>query len=159
MKKPNVDQYTAKDEQVDRLLLIWKEVTQQTTSANTTITHVREKIERRAPTTIVNPGLTRPKSIYSREPPWEFTCLNHHTALRIAMGYSESDEFEQVKKTCYDFLSTEFTFHPTWDRSKRSMSQGWWDIDTSGIVCATLLDSYIGKVGKRVNLLIGCTMS
>ena len=150
-KKPNIYLYTIEDEQLDRLLLICNEVIHKSTSANTRISciaNVRSRIERRNPTTIINPGFTVRKSKISNEPPWELSCLNHHTALRMAVESDYSTEVNELKQACYDFRSTEFTFHPTWDRSKRQMSEQWWDIDASAIVCATLLHPYIREAGK-----------
>jgi hypothetical protein len=159
-KKPSIDLYTIKDEQLDRLLLICNEVIQEPTSANTSntridcMTNVRAKIERRTPTTIINPGFTGRKSNSSKEPPWELSCLNHHTAFRIALEFADFTEVNDFKQACYDFRSTEFTFHPTWDRSKRHMSKQWWDVDASAIVCATLLHPHIKEAGKTKHLVV-----
>ena len=155
-KKPNVDLYTINDEQLDRLLLICNEVIHESTSANTRIgymANVRARIERRNPTTIINPGFTGRKSNTSEEPPWELSCLNHHTALRIAVEFTDLMEVSDVKQACDDFRSTEFTFHPTWDRSERQMSEQWWDVDASAIVCATLLHPHIREAGKTKYLV------
>ncbi|KAF7502814.1 hypothetical protein GJ744_005027 [Endocarpon pusillum] len=153
-KKPTIDPYTIKDEQLDRLLLICNEVIQEPTFANTRfdcMTNVRAKVERRTPTTIINPGFTGRKSNFSKEPPWELSCLNHHTAFRIALEFPDFTvtEVNDFKQACYDFRSTEFTFHPTWDRSEKQMSKQWWDVDASAILCATLLHPYIQKADKQ----------
>lgn len=146
IQKSRPDLYTAEDEQTDRLLLLYRELALEPNSANASITHVLEKIKSREPTTTINPGWRTSKSTSSVDAPWEFSCLNHHTAFDMAMGSSDSD-INKTKDACLDFHSTDYTFLPTWDRSKRDMSERWWDMDASSIVCATLLDHNTGVGG------------
>ena len=78
--------------------------------------------------------------IVSSLEPWELGCLNHHNRW-ICSGPSDGREpaNDSGKKNCFQFLQPDFNFVASWDRSRGDMVEEWFDIETSFVVCATLL--------------------
>ena len=144
--QPNL--YSAKDGEIDELLLIHGELVLEDPSLIFSLEALQSKIERRLPTTVINPGFTSSKSTSSTEPPWELFCSNHHTALKLAIELADDSDLKSSMQACLEFLLTDYSFTPTWDRSRVDMTEQWWDMDMSSMICATFLDSKGPHRGK-----------
>ncbi len=139
------DSYSADDELIDRLALLGEELLPKSArgreESDICAREARNRILQRTKTNTFNPGTTKLKSGRVRTTaPWELSCLSHHSRLRVAVYRPEEVDIKAAKDECFDFLSSDFTFLPTWDGSKKAMFSQWWDYDVSSIVCATLLD-------------------
>ena len=158
------DPYTSKQEDIDRLLQVCKEVFQSSSLpweslelrsnswANDRIGEISSRVYGRLATTVINPGTQNSDdstSDLSVEPPWELALLNHHTALRVAFEAPYSIPLSIIKEKCSRFMSTEFMFLKTWNRSDSKLCQSWWDIDPPAVICATILDLLTPTEGKE----------
>ena len=150
--KPLVDPtqlYSGADEELDRFVLLLAELQFESPKSKGLVAQflelTRRKINERKRTTTVNSGPLEyhAKRIWKdadTSAPWEFECLNHHIQLSSFPYPTDELEIESVKKDCFRFLLSDYTFLASLDRSKVDMVEKWWDIKVSCIVCATLLD-------------------
>ena len=147
--RPNPDPYTDEDEQIDRLASMRHELLTQNMSIrpSTVYSSVLEKMSGRTDTSVINPGYTDSKTASSTNTPGELSCLNHHTSLKIAVDASDSTAIKNNKEACFEFLSADSMFLPTWDRSKQDMLKRWWNIDASCIICTTLIKAHVRRDG------------
>jgi hypothetical protein len=111
---------------------------------------VKDLIRRRPDTKVLNPGRSSVvrwdaahdiRSAKPRPAPWELSCLGHHIPFNLGVSPSPEDCME----TCKMFMLSDYTFMASWDQSKTSVVGQWWDITTSSIVCAKILDDLIHK--------------
>jgi len=139
------DSYSADYELVDRLGLLAAEMFPESANpgmlnaAKVCSDQAQHRILQRSKTIIFNAGTTKSKT--TRNPsPWELGCLSHHNLLRTGLYQSEDFDIKAAKDACFEFLSSDYSFLPTWDSSRWKTFYQWWDVDVSSIVCATLLD-------------------
>lgn len=146
-RRPRTHTYTMKDEIEDRLALLSKELHSENIhnsveTAKACERYVRQRIDSRENTTKINSGgkdWTDSSQDKSKSAPWEMTCLNHHTSLKV-LSVDEDHEIDTSKKDCFEFLSSDLTFISSWNESDYNMISHWWDMDTSSVVCSTLID-------------------
>ena len=140
LRKPAQKADFEEEEETDHLILICKELSSNIVSSDNTSSYVYEKIQRRTATRIINAGNTISKRAVPVQAPWELSCLNHHTALRVAVNRVDNDDIKTAKEACFEFQSSDSMLFPSWERSEPTMLKLWWNTDVSSIVCATLLD-------------------
>ena len=101
-------------------------------------------------TTVLSPGRSNVvrwdpghtiRSAMPRPAPWELSCLGHH--ITLCMGVTSNPD--QCLRDCQEFLLADYTFMSSWDQSKTNSVAEWWNMDTSSIICANLLDE--GLIG------------
>ncbi|KAI9728899.1 MAG: hypothetical protein M1834_007157 [Cirrosporium novae-zelandiae] len=145
--------YLALDERVDRLAHLSQELKlakRDERVADTLVKQIRRRILSRKRTTNFNHGpQEESEKLEMISPPWELSILNHHSRLSEIWNTSEDvDDLNNVKNDCFEFLLSDYSFTPSWDRSNPTMVSDLWDIYSSSVICATLLDS-ISKELKR----------
>ncbi|MCJ1396587.1 hypothetical protein MMC18_009478 [Xylographa bjoerkii] len=118
LQKIDFDLYTEEEEEADRLILVCRELSPELPSTNKDISYVSEKIQHRTATRTINPGSSASERAAPTEAPWELSCLNHHTALKIAVNRADNDDIKAAKEACFEFQSSDAMFLPTWDRSR-----------------------------------------
>jgi hypothetical protein len=110
----------------------------------------KDLICRRSETKVFSPGRSSIvrwdaahdiRSATPRPAPWELSCLGHHIPLNLGVAPSP----EECMDACKLFMFSDYTFMASWDQSKTSAVGQWWDIITSSIVCAKILDDTIHK--------------
>jgi hypothetical protein len=142
--------YSARDELADRLSLLADELifASSTSSdhaelARSCVRQASNSISKRKETKIINPGIAQSKPHQIDDSaPWELACLNHHSRLNLEAHSPESvdqEDIKAVKQSCLRFLSSDYSFLPSWDRSRKNMLKEWWDHQVSSIVCCTLI--------------------
>jgi hypothetical protein len=113
--------------------------------------YARDLIKKRKETSILNPGRTTVlrwdpahdmHSAKARPAPWELDCMGHHVSMAIEGISSNPDESMQAYKA---FILCDYTFMATMDQSRYDAIGQWWDMTTSSIVCATILDQWQRK--------------
>ena len=118
------------------------------------ISHARKIVKQRKETAILSPGRSDVvrwdpvhdiRSAATRPAPWELTCFGHHVPL--SLGATSNPE--ACMKACKEFMLSDYTFMTSWDQSKTNAVGQWWDLTTSSIVCATLLDRYRQKMSMN----------
>ncbi|MCJ1281641.1 hypothetical protein MMC26_000962 [Xylographa opegraphella] len=134
------DLYTEEEEETHRLILAFHELSSNIASNDYALGYVLKKIQCRVATRVINTGISDSERVAPTQAPWKLSCLNHHTALKVAIKRIDSDNCKAAKDACSKFQSSDLMFLPTWDRTRPSMLEGWWNTDVSSIVCATLLD-------------------
>jgi len=146
-QRPQVDPaqvYTAlEDEELDRFVLLCGELRLDPPGQNLTescLKQTRTKLGQRKGTTKFNPGTSKSSKLDETSAPWELSCLNHHIRCMALPNIGEDDSSFDVKKNCFAFLTADYTFVRNWDRSKSFMLRGWWDLEVSCVVCATILE-------------------
>ena len=135
------DEYTTKEEELDRLIFLLFELFP--VQAGSVRAHALRRIEGRIPSRTVKPGKPwekRSSTVRSTEAPWELDCLNHHITLKVAMQILAPHDIARVKEICSKFLSQDLTFIPSTSRSSPECLEKLWHLAPSAIVCATLLD-------------------
>lgn len=149
-RRPRTHTYSMTDEIEDRLALLSKELHSDNIHnsldvANDCVRYVRQRMELRENTTKINTGGkewtdSSQDNKKSKSAPWEMTCLNHHTFLKILPTDAEDHEIDASKKDCLEFLCSDLTFISSWNERDYDMISRWWDMDTSAVVCSTLID-------------------
>lgn len=140
------------------LVLLAQELWEETFPSNQPslpISWVRKLVQSRDPTTVFNPGQKLhdkqdTNSAPSTSAPWELSCLNHLSALRVA---TDDTEIETAEENCRRFLFSDFTFMSSWDHSKPGFLGQWWDISTSCNVASVLLDNIIKSISTTSTIL------
>jgi len=78
----------------------------------------------------------------------ELCCLERH--LPDSLGLLESEtEWESSLRGCREFLTSDYTFTPsllTNTNVPASDAEDWWDLKTSSIICAELIDHAMKKL-------------
>jgi hypothetical protein len=91
----------------------------------------------------------------SKSAPWEMTCLNHHTSLKVLSADGEDHEIDASRRDCLEFLCSDLTFISSWNESDADVISHWWDMDTSSVVCSTLIDLHLqGKIPSFVEIYL-----
>jgi len=114
-----------------------------TSLPNPCVSYAKEFIQSRDWTTTINPGKEDRKqannTVQNTLAPWELVSLNHHSLLRPEVSASE-EEIDAALDACQEFLLADYTFIGSWDSSDKFMVSSWWDLLSSSILSATLLD-------------------
>ena len=141
--------YSRSDEELDRFVMLLTELPFESARSRGLVAQLlqltRKKLNERTRTTTVNSGyLEHPAKRSWGEAdvsaPWEFECLNHHIRLSSFSYPADELEIEPVKKHCFRFLLSDYTFLASLNRSDVDMIAKWWDVKVSSVVCATFLD-------------------
>jgi len=115
------------------------------------LSYAKDLIQKRKETTTLSPGRSLilrwdashdMRSAMPRPAPWELSCLAHQVALSF---HGLSPNPEECMKDCKAFLLSDYTFMTTWDQSKTDAIGHWWDVGTSSIISATILDHWQWK--------------
>ena len=148
-KTASRDAYTEDDEQCDRLILLAKKELRWS-DAEICTNLVLKRISDRVRTTSLNPGALPPELDGSfpipKSPPWELHALCHHIRLLSSLYVDQGDDkpdddtLEQYSKRCLLFMTGEGTVMATWDRNNDKALQGWFGLETSCVVAASLVD-------------------
>ncbi|KAH8205701.1 hypothetical protein TruAng_000195 [Truncatella angustata] len=140
--------YSPRHEELDRIVLLGEELDLQSIGDNIAAAaaiaqiksradQTRARLEARTRTGRFNQGPTARNARY--EPlnsPWELLCTNHELYLRTAPKSST----ESARNRVFQFMTSDYSFMASWDRSDGDMVAKWWDFEPSAIVCATILD-------------------
>jgi len=86
------------------------------------------------------------QSATPRPAPWELSCLGHHLPLNLGI---QAPPGQYPMEDCMNFQLADFTFIPSWDYSKACTAGLWWDLTTTSIICAKLLEGYQPKLTRR----------
>ena len=128
-------------------------VTMQGQSKKTCIQYSRDLIKSRPYTTVLNPGRSRVtrwdaneiRSSAPRPAPWELSCLGHHVPVNLDIANNDQ---ERIMEHCSEFLLSDYTFLGSIDQSKATMVSQWWDLTTSSVICAKLLDDILQSLSS-----------
>ena len=123
----------------DRLAFLAEELlgtSGSSTQAESCAAQITKKIKARKPTDAINPGNTYETDV-STAAPWEHSCLNHHSLLKLSLGSTSELEKENCKRACFEFLNSDYSFLPQWDGSNFMADKRF---DVGSVICATLLD-------------------
>lgn len=138
--------YSSKHEELDRVVLLGEELDLESIEGqgsdaaaqiSSRVRQTRLRLEARDRTAKFNQGPTARGARH--EPlhkPWELLCTNHELYFRIA----PSRNTESVKKRVFGFMTSDYSFMASWDRSDGDMIAKWWDFEPTAIVCATIID-------------------
>jgi hypothetical protein len=136
-----LDTYFAQDEMIDRLALLSDDLGLGTPSKGSE-TSCRQlalrRIKDRKPTEELYSSQTEAET--SNWEPWELKCLNHHNRW-VASWFPDGREaaLGNDKENCFEFLQPDFNFVASWDRSNSYIVEEWFDVETSSVICATLV--------------------
>lgn len=150
-RKTQTNSYSSGDEEVERLALLGPELgftvnEPRRKDGSTCLSRARRKILDRKGTKILNPGkplsAEQTSAQISTSAPWELSCVNHHSRLRVMWndGERDNEDLEPFRVDCRRFLTSSFTYIGSWDMSAAQIATKWWELDTSCIVASTSLD-------------------
>jgi hypothetical protein len=78
------------------------------------------------------------RSATPRPAPWELTCLEHY--VPVLLGILEAPQGQAVPKSCKEFMLSDYSFAPSWDTSNPAPPGDWWDLTTTCIIAAKMID-------------------
>jgi hypothetical protein len=150
-RKTQINPYATGDEEVERLALLGPELgftsnEPRRKDGSSCVSRARRKILDRKATKILNPGRSLSEEQSSAQiptsAPWELSCVNHHSRLRVMWndGERDNDDLEPFRVDCRRFLTSSFSYVGSWDMSAAQIASKWWEMDTSCIVTSTSLD-------------------
>jgi hypothetical protein len=134
-----LDTYFMQDEMIDRLALLSDDLGLDTPSKGSE-TSCRQlalkRIKDRKPTE----ELYSSQAETSSWEPWELKCLNHHNRWVASwLPDRRAAALGNDKENCFEFLQPDFNFVASWDRSNSYTVEEWFDVETSSVICATLV--------------------
>ena len=148
-QRPPVDPaqvYLRSDEELDRFVMLCAELGFETWDSTDTakkiVMQTRVKTRERKTSTKLNPGTKFEQSSKTDgfSAPWELSCLNHHIYLCAFAILADDTDLKLAKENCLSFMLSNFDIAPSWDMSDADTTGNWWDVETTSVVCATLLD-------------------
>jgi hypothetical protein len=148
--------YHSLDQKVANLSVLCNEISVTnmplTQGKGSALSYTRDLIQHRPETMILSPGRSEVvrwdpehnvRSVIPRPGPWELHCLNH----LIPVSLKVTSRPEEGIWACKEFMLSDYMFMATWDQTKANGVGQWWDLDTSSIICSTILDQADQKLG------------
>jgi hypothetical protein len=145
--------YAPDDEIVDRLAFLAGELGLEHLdgSLGTVTSLTVRRVKQRDYTRYINPGSLSPGEEVCTSGPWEIHALCHHSRLVIfSLENAELDDwrtmvenaedFEGYKRKLCEFLNSEATLVPCWERDHSKALRGWLHSEATSVVASTLLD-------------------
>ncbi|KAI0197441.1 hypothetical protein EV127DRAFT_489055 [Xylaria flabelliformis] len=155
-------QYSVDDEIVDRLSFLAHELGMEEfdATAETVTSASIHRVRGREFTKYLNPGISllngRGYSFQETSGPWEIHALCHNSRVNVLTLESENEyvkatkdyrdhetreeEVVTYKNKVYQFLNSEATLIPCWERSPTKMRSGWLQSEAAAVHGSTLLD-------------------
>jgi hypothetical protein len=143
--------YAPEDEIVDRLAFLAHELDLESSAGTlgTVTSLTKRRIKQRDYTRFINPGRLLPLEEGSTSSPWEIHALCHHSRL-VVFALEKADEdgrvmaenaenFEEYKKKLCEFMNSEATIVPCWEREHSKALKGWLRSEVTAVVASTLL--------------------
>ncbi|RYO92591.1 hypothetical protein DL764_008113 [Monosporascus ibericus] len=141
--------YTAEDEIVDRLTFLANELDLDAKAKDKFSIAARtiERIKQRDYSREINPGYVPPDDEGQTGGPWEIHALCHHSRLMVANRDAEvtdqkvwEEEIERFRRKLREFLTSESTLTPCWERSNFIARRGWLRSEATSVLASTLLE-------------------
>ncbi|TRX92928.1 hypothetical protein FHL15_006066 [Xylaria flabelliformis] len=175
-------QYSVDDEIVDRLSFLAHELGMEEfdATAETVTSASIHRVRGREFTKYLNPGISllngREYSLQETSGPWEIHALCHNSRVNVLTLESEreyvkatkdyrghetrEEEVIVYKNKVYQFLNSEATLIPCWERSPTKMRSGWLQSEAAAVHGSTLLDIHnripvIPKLSPKISPQIG----
>jgi hypothetical protein len=149
--------YSGENEIVDRLAFLAMELALEdldqpgSTPGATVAALAVRRIKQRDFTRLINPGLLPVGEEGDTGGPWEIHALSHHSRLMVANleEYDADDptireqwteEVEKFRSKFCEFLTSEATLVPCWERINLTARRGWLRSEATAVLASTLLD-------------------
>jgi hypothetical protein len=145
--------YAPDDEIVDRLAFLAHELNLESSDGTlgTVTSLTKRRIKQRDYTRFINPGRLLPLEEGSTSSPWEIHALCHHSRLIVFASEKAQLEdgrviaenaghFEEYKKKLFEFMNSEATIVPCWEREHSKAFKGWLHSEVTAVVASTLLE-------------------
>jgi len=148
--------YSASDEAFDRLAFLGAELGLETENmeARSVASLSMLRIKNRDYTRMHNAGYWEGDDNETWDGPWEVHALCHHSRLKVYTlePYNAKDwrtveqkaeEVESFKAKIFQFLNSEGSLVPCWERSHRRARREWVHSEASAVLASTLLDFFL----------------
>jgi hypothetical protein len=146
--------YSGEDEIVDRLAFLATELgldQSESKSGATVAALATRRIKRRDFTRLINPGLLPDLEEGDTGGPWEIHALSHHSRLMVAnleeydagvltIREQWTEEVEKFRSKFCEFLTSEATLVPCWERINLTARRGWLHSEATSVLASTLLE-------------------
>jgi hypothetical protein len=152
--------YHPLDQKVANLSALCDEIsirnTPLTQGKGSSILYTRDLIRHRPDTMILSPGRSgivrwdsehNIRSVIPRPGPWELNCLNH--LISVSLGVTSKPE--DCISACKEFMLSDYMFMTTFDQTNANGVGQWWDLDTSSMICYTILDQVEQRLRSRID--------
>jgi len=80
------------------------------------------------------------RSATPRPASWELTCLEHY--VPTLLGVQDASSESGGPKSWQEFMLSDYTFMPSWDTSSPAPPGDWWDLMTTCIIAAKMMDDH-----------------
>jgi len=149
--------YSGENEIVDRLAFLATELGLEdldqpgSMSGATVAALATRRIKQRDFTRLINPGLLPAQEEGDTGGPWEIHALSHHSRLMVAnlekcdadnLAVREQwgEEVEKFRSKFCEFLTSEATIIPCWERANLTARRGWLRSESTSVLASTLLE-------------------
>ncbi|KAF2257609.1 hypothetical protein CC78DRAFT_206530 [Lojkania enalia] len=163
-KLSSTSPYSASDEIFDRLAFLGLELGLEklTHDGSSVAALSMRRITNRDYTRSINQGKVEPNENGDFDGPWEVHALCHHSRLKVLQLESEDggelseqeenelrEKLHVYKHKVSQFLNSEATIIPCWERSHIEARQGWIYSEASSVLASTLLDINTRYIQER----------